>query len=75
MFFPFTLINLTIFTIDSVWLSRRDSAMLRRKRHLRRGWAYARISSPTLRPTALYGVTKMVFLRNTIPMAQNTFFR
>lgn len=75
MFFPFTLAIPSDFTIYSVWLSRRDSAMLRRKRHLRREWPYARISSPTLRPTALYGVTKMVFLRNTIPMAQNTFFR
>ena len=61
----FSLATPSYFTIDSVWLSRRDSAMLRRRPVLRREWSYARTTSPTLRPTALYGVTKMVFLQNT----------
>ncbi len=63
--FPLYSCSHIIFIIDSVWLSRREGTLLRRRPVSRREWPYARISSPTLRPSALYGVIKIVFLRNT----------
>lgn len=45
--FPLYSCSHIIFTIDSVWLSRREGTLLRRRPVTRREWAYAHISFPT----------------------------